>query len=125
MALSEASRGAGGEGDVGDSEYDSDTSLFLHKPSCKLFEGLAKLNLSFQNNPEGRIFSPQMGFLTKHLSVLYDLERANSLVKGSFDVIRALQFKFTHDVKDEEIPFIPSISLPSLHSRGGSVLLTN
>ncbi|KAK1266198.1 hypothetical protein QJS04_geneDACA015583 [Acorus gramineus] len=70
--------------------------------SCKLFEGLAKLKLSFQNNPEGRISSPQIGFLTKHLSVLYDLERGNSLVKGSFDVDRVLQFKSTHDVKSQQ-----------------------
>ncbi|KAK1270366.1 hypothetical protein QJS04_geneDACA006132 [Acorus gramineus] len=84
------------------SEYDSDTQLFLHKASCKLFEGFAKLKLSFQNNREGEISYPQIGFLTKYLSVLYDLEDRNALVKGSFDVGRLLQFKSTHDVKAQQ-----------------------
>lgn len=89
------------------SEFDSESSLFLHKLSCKLFDGLAKLKLSFQNDPKGGVGFPQLGLLTKHLSVLYDLESRNALLKGSFDLSDSLQVRATHDVKVHSPALLP------------------
>ncbi|XP_064956161.1 outer envelope pore protein 37, chloroplastic-like isoform X1 [Musa acuminata AAA Group] len=81
------------------SEFDSDSSVFLHKVSCKLFDNLAKLKFSFQNDRGGQIAYPQLGFLTKHFGVLYDLESRNARLNGSFDIANFLQVRATHDVK--------------------------
>nr|CAD1819905.1 unnamed protein product [Ananas comosus var. bracteatus] len=89
------------------SEFDSESSLFLHKLSCKLFDGLAKLKLSFQNDPKGGAGFPELGFLTKHFSVLYDLESRNALLKGSFDLADSLQVRATHDVKVHSPALLP------------------
>ncbi|XP_020106946.1 outer envelope pore protein 37, chloroplastic isoform X1 [Ananas comosus] len=107
----QSSAACGGGGIVGvrrppirvTSEFDSESSLFLHKLSCKLFDGLAKLKLSFQNDPKGGVGFPELGFLTKHFSVLYDLESRNALLKGSFDLADSLQVRATHDVKTDRI----------------------
>ncbi|CAL9113823.1 unnamed protein product, partial [Musa textilis] len=85
------------------SEFDSDSSVFFHKVSCKLFDNLAKLKFSFQNDRAGQIVYPQLGFLTKHFGVLYDLESRNALLKGSFDIANFLQVRATHDVKTGHI----------------------
>ncbi|XP_010930305.1 outer envelope pore protein 37, chloroplastic isoform X1 [Elaeis guineensis] len=85
------------------SEFDSDSSVFFHKVSCQLFDRLAKLKLSFQNDPSGEIAFPQFGFLTKHFAVLYDLESRNALLRGSFDLANFLQVRATHDVKTDQI----------------------
>lgn len=81
------------------SEFDSDSSIFLHKISCKLFDSLAKLKVSFQNDNKGQIFEPQLAFTSKHLSLHYDLEEQNAFVKSSFDVGPKLHFRAAHDVK--------------------------
>ncbi|KAK9067248.1 hypothetical protein SSX86_014574 [Deinandra increscens subsp. villosa] len=80
-------------------EFDSDTSLFLHKVSCKLFDSLAKLKLCFQNNDKGHVSNPQLSFISKHLSCHYDLEEHNALLNGSLDIAPGLQLTATHDVK--------------------------
>ncbi|XP_068666221.1 outer envelope pore protein 37, chloroplastic [Aristolochia californica] len=97
------------------SEFDSDSSIFFHKVSCRFFDRLAKLKLSFQNNRNGEILSPQFGFITKYLSLLYDLEDQSALVKGSFDVGSKLQFRAVQDVKAQqgEIAMVASLSDPS------------
>ncbi|KAJ6867815.1 hypothetical protein NC652_038872 [Populus alba x Populus x berolinensis] len=42
------------------SEFDSDTSLFFHKVSCKVLDSFAKLKLSFQNNNKGEPSQPSL-----------------------------------------------------------------
>ncbi|XP_068646966.1 outer envelope pore protein 37, chloroplastic-like isoform X1 [Aristolochia californica] len=81
------------------SEYDSDSSIFFHKVSCSFFDRLAKLKLSFRNNRNGDISSPQLGFITKYLSILYDLEDQNTLVRGSFDAGSNFHFRAVQDLK--------------------------
>lgn len=92
------------------SEFDSEADVWFHKVSCRLFDRLAKLKLSFQNDKRGEVSSPQIGFLTKNLSVLYDVESRNALLKGSLDLAGCLQLRATHDVKVLDI----SVSLVSL-----------
>ncbi|KAF8041485.1 hypothetical protein BT93_A0169 [Corymbia citriodora subsp. variegata] len=84
------------------SEYDSDSSVFLHKVSCKLLDGLAKLKLSFQNDRKGEIGQPQLAFVSKHLSIHYDVEEQNALVRSAFDVGPRLHLKAEHDVKAQQ-----------------------
>lgn len=91
------------------SEFDSDSSLFLHKVSCKLFDSLVKLKVSFQNNNKGEISDSQISFTSKLLSIHYDPAEQNALIKGSFDVGPNLQLKAAHDVKVLLLP--PSLSL--------------
>ncbi|XP_010277804.1 PREDICTED: outer envelope pore protein 37, chloroplastic [Nelumbo nucifera] len=97
------------------SEFDSDSSIFLHKISCKLFDSLAKLKLSFQNNKNGEISDPQVGLITKYLSLHYDVEEQSAFVKGSFDVGNRLQFKAAQDLKAQqgEVAMIASLADPS------------
>ncbi|KAJ4958960.1 hypothetical protein NE237_026071 [Protea cynaroides] len=97
------------------SEFDSDSSIFFQKVSCKLFDNLAKLKLSFHNNHKGEVSDPQLHFVTKYLSLHYDLEEHNTLVKGSFDVGGRLQFKAVQDVKAQqgEVAMITSLADPS------------
>ncbi|XP_020680149.1 outer envelope pore protein 37, chloroplastic isoform X1 [Dendrobium catenatum] len=84
-------------------EFDSEGPLFLHKVSCKFFDSLAKLKFSFQNNTKGEIFCPQLGFITKNLSVLYDFESRNALLRGSLDLGQNLQLRTTYDVQSDQI----------------------
>lgn len=84
------------------SEFDSDSSIFLHKISCKFFDSLAKLKVFFQNDNKGQIFEPQLAFTSKHLSLHYDLEEQNAFVKSSFDVGPKLHFRAAHDVKAQQ-----------------------
>lgn len=81
------------------SEFDSDSLLFLNKVSCKLFDNLAKLKLSFQNNSQREISQPQVSFTSKHVSVLYDLEEKNTFIKSTLDVHPRLQLRALHNVK--------------------------
>ncbi|KAF9663087.1 hypothetical protein SADUNF_Sadunf17G0002100 [Salix dunnii] len=84
------------------SEFDSETSLFFHKVSCKLLDSFAKLKLSFQNNNKGEPSQPQFAFTSKLLSIHYDLEEQNALVKTSFDLGPKFHFKASHDVKAQQ-----------------------
>ncbi|KAI4374012.1 hypothetical protein MLD38_012060 [Melastoma candidum] len=83
-------------------EFDSDSSVFFHKVSCKLLDSLAKLKLTFRNSPKGEIAEPQVSFVSKHLSIYYDVEEQNTLVKSSFDLGSGLHFSTTHDVKSNQ-----------------------
>ncbi|KAJ8433883.1 hypothetical protein Cgig2_021266 [Carnegiea gigantea] len=82
------------------SEFDSDSSIFFHKLSSKLCNGLAKLKFSFQNDPKGKVSEPQLAIITKHLAIHYDFEEQNALVKGFLDVGTNLKLKAAHDVKN-------------------------
>ncbi|XP_022763440.1 outer envelope pore protein 37, chloroplastic-like isoform X2 [Durio zibethinus] len=125
------------------SEFDSESRIFFHRVSCKLFDNLAKLKFSFLNKSKREISEPQLALTSKHLSIHYDPEEQNALIKSSFDVGPMLHFKATHDVKaqqgevamiansadtsyavevsspvpyvglDGAMSFIPSVSLPS------------
>ncbi|KAG2332169.1 hypothetical protein Bca52824_003349 [Brassica carinata] len=68
------------------SEFDSDSLLFFNKVSCKIFDNLAKLKLSFHNNAQREVSQPQVSFTSKYVSVLYDVEEKNTFVKSSVDV---------------------------------------
>ncbi|CAK9155973.1 unnamed protein product [Ilex paraguariensis] len=81
------------------SEFDSDSSIFFHKISCKFFDSLAKLKLSFQNDKKGEISEPQLVFKSKYLSLNYEFEEHNALVEGFFDFAPGLQLRAVHDVK--------------------------
>jgi hypothetical protein len=92
-------------------EYESEEGLFTNKVSCKLAGGLAKLRLSFQSDPQGQgIFgedpaqqlfaAPLVGFITKHFSVLYDVEERNTLLNGDASLPGgAVQLHSSLDVK--------------------------
>ncbi|KAL3507019.1 hypothetical protein ACH5RR_032401 [Cinchona calisaya] len=98
------------------SEYDSDSSVFFHKISCKLLDSLAKLKFTFQNDGKGEISVPQLAFTSKYLSLHYDIEERNALVKGGLDVGPSLQFKAAHDVKAQqgEVTMIADLVGPAL-----------
>ncbi|KAG6727284.1 hypothetical protein I3842_02G122400 [Carya illinoinensis] len=84
------------------SEFDSDSSVFFHKISCKFHEKLAKLKFSFQNHTNGDIVEPQVSFISKHLSIHYDVEDQNALLKASLEVGPRLQLRAVHDVKAQQ-----------------------
>lgn len=81
------------------SEYDSDTSVFLHKVSCKLLDNLGKLKLSFYNNSKGEVTEPQISFNSKFFSLQYDVEESDALLKTSFDIMPGIQFRAAHQAK--------------------------
>ncbi|CAI0384858.1 unnamed protein product [Linum tenue] len=83
-------------------EFDSDSSVFFHKVSCKLLDSFAKLKLTFQNNGKREFSEPQISLVSKNLSIHYDVEEQNALIKTSFDVGSRLHFKGVHDVKAEQ-----------------------
>jgi len=95
-------------------EYDSEEGVFANKVSCKLAGGLAKLRLSFQSDPQGQwqgggeegdpleqLFArPLLAFITKHFSVLYDVEERNALLSGDASLPGgAVRLRASHDVK--------------------------
>ncbi|KAJ4906500.1 hypothetical protein Rs2_10158 [Raphanus sativus] len=84
------------------SEFDSDSLLFFNKVSCKIFDNLAKLKLSFQNNAQREVSQPQVSFTSKYVSVLYDVEEKNTFVKSSVDVSPRLQLRALHNVKAQQ-----------------------
>ncbi|KAB1218183.1 Outer envelope pore protein 37, chloroplastic [Morella rubra] len=84
------------------SEFDSDTSVFFHKISCKFLNSLAKLKLSFRNDHKGDIIEPQVSFISQHLSIFYDVEDQNALLKTSLEVGPRLQLRAVHDVKAQQ-----------------------
>ncbi|KAL0844860.1 hypothetical protein Bca101_018106 [Brassica carinata] len=84
------------------SEFDSDSLLFFNKVSCKIFDNLAKLKLSFHNNAQREVSQPQVSFTSKYVSVLYDVEEKNTFVKSSVDVSPRLQLRALHNVKAQQ-----------------------
>ncbi|KAK6161548.1 hypothetical protein DH2020_004929 [Rehmannia glutinosa] len=97
------------------SEYDSDSSVFLHKVSCKLLDNLAKLKLSFQNNSKGEVSEPQVTFTSKHVSLHYDVEENDALVKASFEILPGFQIKAAHQVKARqgEVAMVADLAGPA------------
>ncbi|CAN8318319.1 unnamed protein product [Cochlearia groenlandica] len=84
------------------SEFDSDSLQFLNKVSCKLFDNLAKLKLSFQNNSQREVSQPQISLTSRYLSVLYDVEDKNTFIKSTVDVSPRLQLRALHNVKAQQ-----------------------
>ncbi|KAK9947265.1 hypothetical protein M0R45_002899 [Rubus argutus] len=83
-------------------EFDSDSSVFFHKVSCKLLDSLAKLKLSFNNDHKGELSPPQLSFISQYLSIHYNFEDQSTLLNGSVDVGPRLQLRATHDVKAQQ-----------------------
>lgn len=81
------------------SEYDSDTSIFFQKVSCKLLDNLAKLKLSFYNNGKGEVSEPQISFISKFFSLQYDVEERDAVLKTSLEIAPGVQFRAAHQVK--------------------------
>ncbi|KAK8933897.1 hypothetical protein KSP39_PZI015968 [Platanthera zijinensis] len=98
------------------SEFDSEGPFFLHKLSCKFFDNLAKFKFSVQNNINGEFFRPQLGFLTKNLSVLYDFESRNSHLRGSLQLGKNLHVRSAYNLQERlgEVEFITSFTDPSI-----------
>ncbi|KAK7363936.1 hypothetical protein VNO77_06101 [Canavalia gladiata] len=96
------------------SEFDSESATFFHKISCKLLDSLAKFKFSFHNNSKGDVSEPQISFVSKHLSLHYDLEDHNALVKTSVDVGPRLQLTAAHDVKAQqgEVTMVANVADP-------------
>ncbi|GMJ06349.1 chloroplast outer envelope protein 37, ARABIDOPSIS CHLOROPLAST OUTER ENVELOPE PROTEIN 37 [Hibiscus trionum] len=84
------------------SEFDSDSRVFFQRISCKLFDNLARLKLSFINNNKREILEPQLMITSKYLSIHYDPEEQNALLRTSFDVGSTLHFSVAHDVKAQQ-----------------------
>ncbi|KAK6930413.1 hypothetical protein RJ641_004507 [Dillenia turbinata] len=83
-------------------EFDSDSSTFFHKISCKFLDNLAKFKLTFHNDHKGQISDPQLSFISRHLSVHFDPEENNALIKGSFNLSPSLSLRATHDLKEQQ-----------------------
>lgn len=81
------------------SEYDSDTSVFLQKVSCKLLDDLAKFKVSFYNNGRGEASEPQITFSSKFFSLQYDVEERDALLKTSLEIVPGVQLRAAHQVK--------------------------
>ncbi|XP_062222811.1 outer envelope pore protein 37, chloroplastic [Phragmites australis] len=110
-------------------EYDSEEGVFSNKVSCKLAGGLAKLRLSFQSDPQGQwqgdgeqdlrqqlFAAPLVGLITKHFSVLFDVEGRNALLRGDASLPGgAVQLRASHDVKEQqgEVSVITRLGDPS------------
>lgn len=92
-------------------EFDSDSSVFFHKVSCKLLDSLAKLKLSFNNDHKGELSPPQLSFISQYLSIHHNFEDQSTLLNGSVDVGPRLQLRATHDVKVRCLP-LPLPLLP-------------
>lgn len=97
------------------SEFDSASSIFFQKISCKFLDNLAKLKLTFQNNNKGEIADPQLAFISKHLSVFYDVREHNALLKGSVDAGSRLRFSAAHDIKAQqgEVAMVANLAGPA------------
>ncbi|XP_050372321.1 outer envelope pore protein 37, chloroplastic [Argentina anserina] len=82
------------------SEFDSDSSVFFHKVSCKLLDSVAKLKVSFSNDHKGEVVSPpQVSFISQYLSIHYNFEDESTILNSSVDVGPRLQFRASHDLK--------------------------
>lgn len=81
------------------SEYDSESSVFFNKISCKLLDNLAKLKLTFQNGSNGEVSEPQIFLKSKFFSLQYDVEESDALLKASYEIAPGLLFRAAHEVK--------------------------
>ncbi|KAH6809316.1 chloroplast outer envelope protein 37 [Perilla frutescens var. frutescens] len=96
-------------------EYDSDTSVFLHNVSCKLLDNLGKLKLSFCNNNQGEVSEPQISFKSKFFSLQYDVERNDALLNTSFEIAPGVQLRAAHQVKARqgEVAMVADLATPA------------
>eukprot|EP00249_Psilotum_nudum_P018456 c26814_g1_i2 orf=758-1720(-) len=83
-------------------EYDSEDHLFTNKISARLMNGLAKFKASFLREQGGELRNPVLGFVSKHLSVLYDHEVRNALVTLGVDLGSHCQMKYARDIKAQQ-----------------------
>lgn len=81
------------------SEYDSESSVFFNKISCKLFDNLAKLKLSFQNANNGELLEPHLFLKSKFFSLQYDVEENDALLNTSFEIAPGLRFRAATELK--------------------------
>ncbi|KAL0432847.1 UNVERIFIED_CONTAM: Outer envelope pore protein 37, chloroplastic [Sesamum latifolium] len=97
------------------SEFDSESSVFFNKISCKLLDNLAKLKLTFQNDNKGEVSEPQVFLTSKFLSVQYDVEESDALLKASFEIVPGLQFRAAHEVKARqgEVAMVADLGSPA------------
>ncbi|KAK6130589.1 hypothetical protein DH2020_035681 [Rehmannia glutinosa] len=97
------------------SEFDSESSDFFNKISCKLFDNLAKLKLTFHNNSKGGVSEPQLFLNSKFFSLQYDVVESDALLKSSFEIVPGLQFRAAHDVKARqgEVAMIADLAGPA------------
>ncbi|KAL3619876.1 Outer envelope pore protein 37, chloroplastic [Castilleja foliolosa] len=97
------------------SEYDSESSVFFNKISCKLLDNLMKLKLSFQNSSKGEVSEPQVFLTSKFFSLQYDVVENDALLKSSFEIIPGLQFRSAHEVKARqgEVALVKDLAGPA------------
>ncbi|XP_051116086.1 outer envelope pore protein 37, chloroplastic [Andrographis paniculata] len=97
------------------SEFDSVTSVFLHKVSCKLLDKLPKLKLTFHNDSKGQVSVPQVSFVSKFFSMHYDVEESDALLKTSFEVASGFQVRAAHQVKAQqgEVSMVADLAGPA------------
>ncbi|KAL1533181.1 Outer envelope pore protein 37, chloroplastic [Salvia divinorum] len=97
------------------SEYDSDTSIFFQKVSCKLLDNLAKLKLSFYNNGKGEVSEPQISFISKFFSLQYDVEERDAVLKTSLEIAPGVQLRAAHQVKARqgEVSVVADLATPA------------
>ena len=82
------------------SEFDSDCKSALQKVSCKVWEGAAKLKLSFHSDSSAVVSQPRLGLVFKNLGSLdFDLQDRNALLNASLPVGPHVQLSLSHDVK--------------------------
>jgi hypothetical protein len=81
-------------------EFDSASeNPLLHKISCKLIDGLAKLKFCCQSNSKGQIMSPEIALITDRFKIFYDVDSRNALLQGWVDMGRFFRLQATRDVK--------------------------
>jgi hypothetical protein len=95
-------------------EFDSESAIFFHKISCKILDSLAKFKLTFHNNSKGDVSEPQISFVSKHLSLHYDLEDHSALVNSTIHFGPKLKLTGVHDVKAQqgEVTMVANIADP-------------
>ncbi|XP_047976435.1 outer envelope pore protein 37, chloroplastic-like, partial [Salvia hispanica] len=97
------------------SEYDSETSVFFNKISCKLLDNLAKLKLSFQNSNNGELLEPHLYLKSKFFSLQYDVEENDALLNTSFEIAPGLRFRAATELKARqgEVAMIADLAGPA------------
>ncbi|CAI7859419.1 unnamed protein product [Closterium sp. NIES-53] len=65
------------------SEFDSEEKVFMNKAAVRLFDGFAKIKASCQTTLRGEWCYPLVSVATKHMTVDYDVDGKNALVRLS------------------------------------------
>ncbi|KAG6406138.1 hypothetical protein SASPL_133736 [Salvia splendens] len=97
------------------SEYDSESSVFFNKISCKLLDNLAKLKLSFQNANNGEVLEPHLYLKSKFFSLQYDVEENDALLNTSLEIAPGLQFRAATELKARqgEVAMVADLAGPA------------